>query len=166
MFRHVLRRLIQSIPTLFGITLLAFFIMSHAPGSALGIPDDPTKTKPEQIEARREQYGLNDPWYLQYLVWLTGNDWMWWKNLDKNDDGKPDVGLVRYGILRGDFSVSFTSKQPAMQMVLQRLPATAELGIAALLVSVLLGVPIGILAAIWRGGIFDNFTRIFAVVGN
>lgn len=166
MTRHIMRRIIQAIPTLFGITLLSFFIMSQAPGGPLGIPADPSKTRPEDIEREKERLGLNDPWYIQYLVWLTGNDWMWWKDLDFNDDGKPDAGRVRYGILRGDFSVSFKYKEPAMPLLLSRLPATAELGIAALAVAVGLGVPIGIMAAVLRGGIFDNVTRIFAVLGN
>jgi peptide/nickel transport system permease protein len=103
---------------------------------------------------------------MQYLIWLTGNDWMWWKNLDYDDDGQIDSDIIRYGVLRGDFGRSIKYKRPTMDLIGERIPATLELGVAALVVSLTLGVPIGILAAIWRGGFFDNFTRIAAVVGS
>ncbi|MCU0514819.1 MAG: ABC transporter permease [Anaerolineae bacterium] len=168
MFRHILRRLLQAIPTIFGITLLSYAIMSLAPGSALGVPDDPNM-RPEQRAIMRERLGLNDPWYIQYVIWLTGNDWMHpigFKDLDMDDNGTLDASLVRYGILRGDFGRSLKYKIPAIDLYLSRLPATAELGVATLLVSMAIGIPVGIMAAIWRGGAFDNGSRVFAVVGN
>lgn len=168
MTRHIIRRLLQAIPTVFGVTLLSFILIMSAPGGPEQIyaREDPENMTPEKRARMLERLGLNDPWPIQYLSWLLGNDWMWWKDIDLNDDGEPDVDLVRYGILRGDFGKSLNYKRDVSEIIGGRIPATLELGISSLLVSLLLGVPIGILAAIWRGGWFDNITRIAAVVGN
>lgn len=172
MFRHILRRLIQAIPTLFGVTFLSFLIMSAAPGGAatlMSFGGDPEKANEVQKQMELERLGLNDPWPVQYLIWLTGNDWMHHlglKNLDLNKDGEADKSLTRYGILRFDFGRSLKYKRDVKLMIGERIFATLELGVAALVVSLVIGVPIGILAAIWRGGKFDNATRIMAVLGS
>jgi peptide/nickel transport system permease protein len=173
MFRHILRRLIQSVPTLFGVTLLSYMIMAAAPGGPaklLAFNTNPENFNEVTHARELERLGLNDPWTVQYLIWLTGNDWMHQiglKNLDmdgKNDG--PDRALLRYGILRGDFGDSFKYKQDVWNLITIKVPATLELGVASLIVSLAIGVPIGILAAIWRGGKFDNATRVMAVVGS
>ncbi len=175
MTRHIIRRLIQAIPTIFGVTILSYMIMTAAPGgpaelltfNPAAVNDDGTNIIREQII---ERWSLDDPWPIQYLTWLAGNDWMWWKNECSIDEttGEEvcDQRYVSYGILRGDFGTSIQKRLPVSDLILQRLPATIELGISSLLVALLLGVPIGIMAAVWRGGIFDNATRILAVVGN
>jgi len=162
MTRHIVRRLIQSIPTLFGITFLSYVLIAAAPGNpvrqiAFG---DPTITA-QEVEALSARLGLDEPWHIQYLVWLTGNDWMWWKY----DNGEFTELTTRYGIIRGDFGTSFFRNLPVMTLIGTRLQATMELGVATLLVSIFLGIPIGIGAAVWRGGLFDNSSRIFAVLG-
>lgn len=174
MTRHIVRRLIQSIPTIFGITILSFILMTAASGDPVAFLTFDPDMRPEVREQMREDLGLNDPLPVQYLAWLTGTDWMWWKQdawvARYEAIGTPTEEIpprqVSYGILRGDFGDSFKSKRPAIEMILERMPATAELGVASLLVGVILGLPIGVLAAIWRGKFFDNFTRIIAVVGN
>lgn len=166
MARHIIRRLIQSIPTFFGITLLSYMIMAAAPGGPAKLITFQTSTPESQnSDATRreiERLGLNDPWPVQYLAWLAGNDWMWWKGPVEERDPR----AVRYGILRGDFGNSFFKKRPTMDMIGERLPASFELGVSSLIVALVLGVPLGILSAIWRGSPFDNGTRVMAVVGN
>jgi peptide/nickel transport system permease protein len=170
MTRHIIRRIFQAIPTIFGVTLIGYMIMAAAPGGPVAIyafQGDPTKMSTEQGQRLAEQLGVNDPWPIQYLRWLAGDDWMWWKNQDVDGDGVIDARTnVSYGIIRGDFGDSFRYRRPALELIAERLPATIELGVAALVVSLGLGVPIGLLAAITRGGWFDNFSRVFAVVGN
>ncbi|MEL7434729.1 MAG: hypothetical protein AAFN11_12350, partial [Chloroflexota bacterium] len=80
MTRHILRRLIQAIPTLFGITFLTYLLMAASPSDPVSLMafGDPEITQTER-DALAETLGLDEPWYIQYLVWLTGNDWMWWK---------------------------------------------------------------------------------------
>lgn len=168
MTRHILRRIIQSIPTVFGITLLSYLIMSLAPGGPVALLTFGQENVNEaQREILAERLGLDDPAVIQYITWLAGNDWMWWKqNRVDRITGEEIPRQMSYGIIRGDFGDSFRQKRPAIELIGERLPATLELGVASLLVSLLLGIPIGIIAAIDRGGWFDNFTRIMAVVGN
>jgi len=172
MFRHIFRRLAQAIPTLFGVTLLSYMIMAAAPGgpgTLMNYSEKPNKNAQAQVDKNIERLGLNDPWPIQYLVWLTGNDWMHavgLKNLDFDKDGKPDKSLLHYGVLRLDFGKSFKYKRDVSDLIGERITATLELGIASLIVSICIGVPIGILAPIWRGGRFDNFTRVMAVLGS
>ena len=170
MTRHIIRRLIQSIPTLLGITLISYMIITAAPGGPVALLTFGDPEQSENVAARdrlTRQLGLDDPWPLQYLAWLTGNDWMWWKwtEEDYNEEGELDPNFVRYGILRGDFGESFKYRRSAFELIIERMPATIELSIASLLITFLIGVPLGLLAAVWRGGFFDNFTRVTAVLG-
>jgi peptide/nickel transport system permease protein len=179
MSRYILRRILQSIPTFFGITVLSYLLMLGAPGGPVAaLTFDPHIT-PQQREAYAARLGVNDPFPVQYLRWLAGDDWMRWDtngdgvadhsfliSLDADGDGVAEEPGTRLGILRGDFGNSFFQKRPVLDIVLGRIPATLELGAMALMLSALLGVPIGILAAVGRGGRFDNFTRVMAVLFN
>ena len=164
MFRYIIRRLIQAIPTLFGITLLSFLIMSAAPGGPAALLSFGPNTSPEQRERIARQMGANDPWLLQYVHWLIGDDW---RQRDIDGDGEPDMWGQRQGILRGDFGESFfRSRREVIDLIGEFILPTVELTASALLVGLFLGIPIGILAAINRGGWFDNTTRVFAVIFN
>ncbi|GAB5489875.1 MAG: oligopeptide ABC transporter permease AppB [Phototrophicaceae bacterium] len=162
MTRHIIRRLIQSIPTLLGVTILSYLLMAAAPGDPIKQMTfgDPNMT-PQTREALADRYGLNDPWYIQYLVYMTGNDWMPWKY----QDGEFTEAVVRYGVLRGDFGTSITKRLAVTELIKVRLPATMELGLATFLVSIFVGIPVGIGAAVWQGKLFDNSSRILAVLG-
>lgn len=177
MVKYVIRRLLQSIPIFFGITILAYLLMTAAPGGPLGALTFGNPRITPRERARLElRLGVNDPWYIQYLRWLAGDDWLRWDSdgdgvadraflipLDVNNDGEPEPPGDRKGILRGDFGNSFFLRRPVQDLFLERLPATAELSIASLLLGVLVGIALGILAAVRRGGVFDNVTRVLAV---
>lgn len=163
MTKFIIRRLLQAIPTFFGITVISYLIMTAAPGDPVSILTfDPT-VKVEERQRMAERLGVNDPWPLQYIRWLIGDDWM---RFDTDGDGEPDERGNRYGILRGDFGRSFVYREDTLKLIGNFVPATLELNIASLIVGAGLGIPLGIIAAVWRGGFFDNFTRVFAVVGN
>lgn len=167
MTRHIIRRLIQAIPTVFGVTILSYLIMVLAPGDpatllTFGLTDDENNVYRNQLI---ERYSLDDPWIIQYLTWIVGNDWMVWKNFDENGNPKEDR-LVSYGVIRGDFGESIRQRRPVSELIGERIWATLELGTSTLIVSLLLGIPIGIGAAVFHGRLFDNATRIFAVIGN
>ncbi len=166
MTRHIIRRLIQSIPTLLGVTILSYLLMSAAPGDPIRQMTfgDPNMT-PQQKEALADLYGLNDPWFIQYMVWISGNDWMWWKYEGGTYQGEFTEVNMRYGILRGDFGTSIQKRLPVLDLVKIRLPATMELGFATFMVSIFVGIPVGIGAAVWHGKFFDSASRILAVVG-
>ena len=160
MTRYLIRRLLQAIPTFLGITLITFVVIKLAPGDpVLQMTFDP-KIKAETREKMREQMGLNRPIVVQYIIWLTGNDWLRWFGEDIEDK------YLTRGVLRFDFGKSYLQKQPAIKLVLERAPATIQLNVAALLISYLVGVPMGIYAAVKQNGVFDNTSRIIAVIFN
>ncbi|MEM6527285.1 MAG: ABC transporter permease [Chloroflexota bacterium] len=159
----ILRRLIQAIPTFFGITILAFTIMVLAPGDPIAILTFDPNTKPEERERLAELYGVNDPLPVQYMRWLVGDNW---RQFDTDGDGEPDTRGESRGILRGDFGESFISQRSPISLIVERLPATIELNIAVLVVSIPLGVVIGVVAARMRGTWFDQSSRVLAVVGD
>lgn len=176
--KYILRRLLQAVPTFFGITLLAYILMTAAPGGPLGVLyfSNP-KMNDSQKEKLALQLGVNDPWYVQYLRWLIGDDWMRWDSdgdgvadrsvliaLDTNDDGEPEPPGERRGVLRGDFGTSFFSRRPVLDVLSERVMPTLELGIASLTVGLMVGIPLGIIAAVRKNSIFDNSTRILAVI--
>src|SRR5215212_11474060 len=117
MVRYVVRRLIQSIPIFFGITVLSYLLMTAAPGGpvrALSASDPRVSPRAREVIAAR--LGVNDPWPIQYLRWLAGDDWMrrdtdgdgiadtsFLIPLDADKDGQPDPPGSSFGILRGDF---------------------------------------------------------------
>jgi peptide/nickel transport system permease protein len=178
MAKYILRRLLQAIPTFFGITVLAYAIMLAAPGDPVGLLTFNPRMSPEDRQKVSARLGVNDPVVIQYLRWLMGDDWLRWDAdgdgiadhnflipLDPEGNGEPAPGRRR-GILRGDFGESFVQRRPVGQYIAERIPATLELGAAALLLSIVIGVPVGILAAIQRGGRFDQSTRVIAVLFN
>jgi peptide/nickel transport system permease protein len=171
MRKFILRRILQAIPTMFGITILSYAIVVAAPGDPVSTLSFGPRTTIAQKKALAEELGTNDPVYLQYIHWLIGNDWQKFRKLDSHGnpvtDANGDVIYVagtKKGIIRGDFGDSFVSRRPALQVITDKIPATAELGGLALLVGIVLGIPIGVLAAVRRGGVFDNVTRVMAVV--
>jgi peptide/nickel transport system permease protein len=139
--RYILRRLVQAIPTLIGITLLAYTIIRLTPGDPLLVFEDSRGVTAEQLAALRASYGFDRPLPIQYLDWL----------------GRA---------ARLDFGRSFQTHLPARDLILERMPATLELTLAALAVGLCLGVSAGLWAAVYRGRWPDQLVRVFAVVGD
>ncbi len=160
---YVIRRLIQSIPTLFGITLISFLLMLAAPGDPVTlITFNPTATVEGTAQLRR-QLGLDQPPLVQYLYWLIGNDWV---KIDVDGDGQGDVYGTRRGFLRGDLGQSLQHKRSVWELIVERTPATLRLTLTSLIVGYLVGIPLGILSAVKSRTWFDQVTRVFSVVGN
>lgn len=179
MIKYTIRRLIQAIPTFIGITIFSYLLMSAAPGGPVAALTFDPRVSPQQRARVAAQLGVNDPLYIQYLRWLAGDDWMRWDTngdgvadqsfllpLDADGDGQPEPPGTRLGILRGDFGRSFFHRRDVIGMIGERVAATFELGASALFFGVVIGVPIGIFAAVKKGGVFDNVTRIMAVCFN
>lgn len=163
MLLFITRRLLQAIPTFLGITLLSYFILVLAPGDPVSLLSfDPSMSMADR-ERLAERLGVDDPWFVQYVRWLIGDDYLWF---DTDGDGVADERGTNYGILRGDFGKSFQYREAPLKLIAERLPATIELNIVVLLVSLTFGITIGVLSAIWRGGWFDSGSRVLAVIGN
>ena len=143
MFIYFTRRLLYLIPMLLGISFLIYLGLELTPGDILSYllpPEAIADMRPEELAAMREALGLNDPFIIRYLYWLGG-------------------------ILQGDFGYSLASGVPISQLVLERVPATLELSVAALLFSTFLGVILGSISALRRGSLLDNSLTIFGMIG-
>ena len=138
MGKYALRRLVQMIPVLVIVSIVVFSIIHLIPGDPAEIMAG-TNATPEQVAALRHQYGLDQPLATQYFIWL-GN------------------------VLTGNLGYSLINGFPVNQLLLQRIPATVELAIAAALVGAIIALPLGIIAALRPGSIIDFITTIFSAL--
>ncbi|WP_370945259.1 ABC transporter permease [Amycolatopsis sp. cg5] len=139
MLRFIARRLLQAIPTLFILSILVFAWLRSLPGGPAGamLGD---KATPEKLANLERLMGLDRPIYEQYIKFL----------------GR---------VVTGDFGVSSKSGDPVLDEIGRAFPATIELSIAALLFAVVLGIPLGYLAAKFRGRLLDNTTIVGTLLG-
>ena len=138
MLRYLFKRLWHTVIVVIGISLISFFFI-HLSGDPvmLMLPADATH---EEIETLREQLGFNDPIYEQYMRFV-----------------------VR--AVQGDFGNSLYYKIPAMQLMIERLPASLELATAAMLIALVVAIPIGIVSAVRRGSLLDMGSMLGALFG-
>ena len=140
MRRYLAKRFAISLLTVFGIVVVVFFIVRVVPGDAASLRAGPYATE-ERIQYIADQYGLNDPISEQFVDYMSG-------------------------FVRGDLGVSIRTNQPVLGELLDRLPASLELALYSVLLAVLIGVPLGIVAAARQGSWLDNSARFFAVIGS
>jgi peptide/nickel transport system permease protein len=135
---YLLRRLLQTILVVFLVSVLSYSFM-YLSGDPAAVMAPPDWTR-DQVEQFRRQMGFDRPWYVQYAEYL-GN------------------------VIRGDFGVSLRQNQPTLTLVAQRLPATLQLALAALVLSIALSFPLGILAATHRNTWVDQVAMFLALIG-
>jgi len=135
----LLRRLGQSATTLVGVSLLVFVILRVIPGdpAKMLLPEGAPQSA---IDALNRELGLREPMWVQYGIFLRS-------------------------VTRGDFGQSFQYRAPALRVVVERVPATIQLALAAMLLTVVFGVSIGVLAAVRRGTGYDYAGTVLAVLG-
>lgn len=139
MHKYIFKRLLLMIPVLIGVTFLVFFILSLTPSdpAAIILGDGATN---EAIAALREEMGLNDPLLVRYFRFLSN-------------------------AVRGDLGLSYRNSLPVMPLVLERIPATAMLASAAILIALLIGIPAGIISAKKQYSFVDYLTTVIALIG-
>ncbi len=120
-----LRRLLLALPTLAGVVVVVFVILRMVPGDPIAMMV-PSEASAEEVERLRAAYGLDKPIPVQFAIYLGD-------------------------LARGDFGTSITFKQDVLELVLHKLPATLELAFVAVVISVVLGIALGLGAAHWRG---------------
>lgn len=140
MFRFIFKRVAMVIPTFIGITLLTFALIHLIPGDPIEIRMGERGLSPEIHQQMMHQLGLDKSLPEQYFDYLKG-------------------------IAHGDFGTSFKNNVPVLDEFLSLFPATIELAVFAILFAVIIGIPIGILAAIKRGSIFDHSVMAISLTG-
>ena len=139
MGQYALKRFLTIVPVLVGVSILVFSFIHLIPG-------DPAATMlgeratPERVQEIREQLGLERPLYVQY-------------------------GIFVGRILHGDLGTSILRRDPVIRDLIRRFPATVELALTAICIAILVGVPSGIVSAVWRNSFFDGVSRIIALTG-
>lgn len=138
MRRYICRRLLMMIPVLLGISFVVFGLLELSPGDPAQVILGQRAT-PESIAKLREEMGLNQPFLIRYVQYLSG-------------------------VLTGDFGTSYRTKLPVMQEILTRLPTTLILASGSMVMMVILALPIGILSAVKQYSILDNVTLAGALL--
>jgi peptide/nickel transport system permease protein len=139
MKRYIVRRLVQLVPLLLGISLISFFIMHLAPGDPTSLFIDPN-VRPEELARVRANWGLDQPIYVQYFFWL-----------------KNAVLL--------DFGRSYTTGQPVIKEIAERLPITLLLMIPSYILTLLICIPVGVISAVRKNSWFDNIFTFLSFAG-
>lgn len=162
MISYTIRRLLQAIPMLFILSWLFFGLVNVAPGGPLAGHGRSRRINPEKAEQLKRQFGLDKPFYVQYVVWLIGNDWM---KVDADGDGVAESYGERRGVLRGDFGFSFRSRKPVIEEIKDRLGNTIYLMSITLVVVALIAIPIGVISAIKQYSVFDFIATTLSFMG-
>ena len=139
MRKYLGQRLLIAIPTLFGVTLLIFIAMRVLPGDPLsaisGEGGGTYVLSKEQLQAARVSLGLDRPYVVQYLDWLRD-------------------------ILRGDLGKSFWRGEPIRELIFRRAPITGQIALMAIILSWVIGLPVGLVGALWRNSFTDYASRL------
>ena len=139
MRKYVLRRLLQLIPILIGVSLISFFVMHLAPGDPTALFVNPN-IDPQELIRVRANWGLDQPIYVQYFKWL-------------------------WNAIKLDFGRSYLTGRPVILEITERLPNTLLLMISSLILTVLITIPLGIISAVRKGTWVDNLITLFAFAG-
>lgn len=143
MSRYIIRRVVQAIPLLVGISVVIFAMLQMTPGGPIAIGEGTggaARVSPQELERMRDRYGLNEPMYVQYLRWAMD-------------------------LLKGDWGTSFSTGLPVTEMIGERIGTTLLLTGAAFLLTVVIAFPVGIYAATHKYSFFDYLSTSLAFLG-
>src|SRR5205823_844168 len=141
MVAYIIRRLCASMLTLLLVSFMVFSLLRIVPGDTVtALIADSGAVPPEQLAAVRAELGIDKPFLTQYATWVGG-------------------------MAHGDFGRSLVRHQSTLTEIKEALPVTVQLALTSILLSVCIGLPVGILAAVRRNGKIDQMTRVFGTVG-
>jgi peptide/nickel transport system permease protein len=140
MLRLVLLRMVAVVPVLFGVSVLTFLLVRLVPGDVVDALATEEFDDPRAEAELRRLFGLDQPLFVQFGTWI-------------------------WGVLHGDLGYSYRSRRPVLDEILDRFPLTLELTLAALLVSVVIAIPLGVLSATRRNGPVDTGARLLSLLG-
>jgi peptide/nickel transport system permease protein len=142
MLRYIAQRSIAFLPTLLGVSVLVFFAMRLIPGDAITaqLGTEAGMLTPAQRAALERYYGLDKPPLEQYFIWLGE-------------------------VLQGNLGFSIRHGKPVLEVILDRFPLTLQLALMAVVIALIIGIPIGVLSAVYHNTLIDLFGRLFALIG-
>ena len=142
MANYLLRRIIQLVPVLLGISVITFGLMQLVPGdpAEMLIRQNGIEPTEQAVQALRVEMGLDKPLHIQFAKWF-------------------------WGVIRLDLGQSYHTGLPVFEELTSRLPATLELALGAITVMLVIAIPLGILSAVFQNSIFDHFSRLLALSG-
>lgn len=138
MLKYFFKRLLMMIPVIIGISFIIFAIMSLTPGDPARMALGEGAT-PEAVEAARVEMGLNDPFFVRYTTYI-------------------------FNVVRGNFPRSYSTREPVIDEVIARFPTTFTLALFGSIISVLIGVSVGIISAVKQYSIVDNISMVMAML--
>jgi peptide/nickel transport system permease protein len=139
---YILRRLLLAILTFLGVTVLIFVAMRILPGDPLQVmvgESGSYRFSEQELQAARASLGLDRSYLVQYLDWMGS-------------------------VLRGELGKSFWKNEPIRDIVLRRAPITIQIAVEAVILSWLLGLPVGVIGAVWRGSAKDYLSRLLTIL--
>ena len=142
MGRYLLKRLLHAIPLLLGILTITFFMIHLAPGDPLDMyvqPERRHQMDPEALELLRHKYGLDQPVPIQYVKWVNN-------------------------VLHGDLGESFGSRRPVRTMLAEAIPYTLQLTVLALILDALIGISLGVIAAVKQYSVLDKTVTVGSLI--
>ena len=139
MLKYIFKRVLWSIPVLLGAAFVAFILVHLAPGDPVQLMLGEAAT-PEQIDRTREEFGLNEPIYVQFGTFVIEG-------------------------VQGDFGQSISTRQPVSELIMDRIPYTVQLAGVSMMISLALAFPLGILSATHKRGRIDSGSRLAALLG-
>jgi peptide/nickel transport system permease protein len=139
MLSFTLRKLLTVVGTMLGIAVLTFVITNVAPGDPARLVAGPNATE-DMVETIRSEYGLDQPMVMQFAIYMKD-------------------------LVSGDLGTSIVSTRPVLDDLLRYAPATIELVLVAMTLGIIVGVPLGMLSAVYKDGPVDHFTRILSISG-
>lgn len=139
MFKIILRRVLVAIPTLILVSMIVFLLQKLLPGDAV-LTMAGEERDPAVLEFLREKYRLNSSWPVQYWAWVTN-------------------------VLQGDLGASLRTDVPVTELIAQKLPVTLQLAAMAMFFAILVGVPMGIIAAVRKGTVTEMGANVAALSG-
>ena len=136
---YIVQRILAAIPVMGFVALFVFLLLRLTPGDPAAIIAGDTAT-PEQLAAIRESLGLNDPMFVQFYNWITQ-------------------------LLQGNFGTSILSGKPVIELIADRMEPTISLALTTIILSVIIAVPLGVIAAWKQGTLIDRFVMLLSVLG-
>ncbi|MEB3311620.1 MAG: ABC transporter permease [Snowella sp.] len=140
-FLYISKRILQGLLTLLLASFLSFVIIQLAPGSYLDTLQQNPKISPETIKEIKAQFGLDQPWYVQYWLWLV------------------------QVVTRFNFGQSFVYNRSVSSLLIERIPATLLLAISSIIITWAIAIPLGVISAVKQNTVLDRFLRVLSYFG-